>query len=142
MGYTAKIAGTEDGITEPVATFSACFGAPFLPLDPQVYAEMLGDKMETYGSKVWLINTGWTGGKYGEGNRISLKYTRSIINAILEGNLDDVSFTKHEKFGLMMPTECAGVPNQVLNPRETWQNKQAYDDQVASLIKMMEESKG
>lgn len=126
-GYTAKVAGTEAGITEPVTAFSACFGAPFLPLHPTKYAEMLGSRMEKHNVKVWLINTGWSGGEYGTGDRIKLKYTRAMITAALEGKLDNVDFTTHEVFGLAMPNECENVPTDMLNPKNTWDDKAAYD---------------
>lgn len=132
-GYTAKVAGTEAGITEPVTAFSACFGAPFLPLHPTKYAEMLGNKMTENNVNVWLVNTGWTGGPYGVGERMSLKYTRAMITAALEGKLDGVSYTKHEVFGLMMPDNCPNVPDEVLHPRNTWSDKAAYDDKANNL---------
>ena len=113
-GYTAKVAGTEAGITEPVAAFSACFGAPFMPLHPTKYAEMLGKKMEENDVRVWLVNTGWTGGPYGVGNRIKLKFTRAMITAALNGELDNVDFVQHEVFGLNMPVECPNVPSDKL----------------------------
>jgi phosphoenolpyruvate carboxykinase (ATP) len=125
-GYTAKVAGTEAGITEPVTTFSACFGAPFMPLHPTAYAEMLGDKMSKNKVNVWLINTGWSGGAYGVGERIKLKYTRAMITAALTGALDNVEFTTHKVFGLSMPTECPNVPNEILSPKNTWDDKNAY----------------
>ena len=126
-GYTAKVAGTEAGVTEPQTTFSACFGAPFMPLHPTKYAEMLGEKMDESGASVWLINTGWSGGEYGTGNRISLKYTRAMITAILNGDLDNVDYTKHIVFGLKMPNSCPNVPSEILTPRNTWKNKYDYD---------------
>jgi len=126
-GYTAKVAGTEEGITEPVTAFSACFGAPFLPLHPTKYAEMLGERMEKHNVKVWLVNTGWSGGEYGTGERIKLKFTRAMITAALEGKLDNVDYTTHEIFGLEMPIECEGVPTEILNPKNTWEDKAAYD---------------
>lgn len=126
-GYTAKVAGTEAGVTEPQTVFSACFGAPFLPLHPTKYAEMLGKKMEENNVRVWLINTGWSGGEYGTGERISLKYTRAMITATLEGKLDTVDYTTHEIFGLAMPNECDGVPSDILNPKNTWADKAGYD---------------
>jgi len=125
-GYTAKVAGTEEGITEPVTVFSACFGAPFLPLHPTEYAEMLGKKMEDNEVNIWLVNTGWTGGPYGTGTRISLKYTRSMINAALDAKLDKVDYQRHPIFGLNMPQECPGVPAEVLNPVNTWSDKKDY----------------
>ncbi len=132
-GYTAKVAGTEAGITEPQTTFSACFGAPFMPLHPTAYAEMLGDKMEENDVRVWLINTGWSGGSYGVGSRMKLKFTRAMITAALEGKLDDVGYTKHEVFGLNMPNSCPDVPDEVLHPRNTWADKSAYDAKANEL---------
>jgi len=132
-GYTAKVAGTEDGIDEPVATFSACFGSPFLPLHANEYAKMLGEKMKQHQVNVWLVNTGWTGGPYGTGSRIKLRYTRAMITAALDGKLENVEFQQHETFGLAMPTECPEVPAEVLNPRGTWENKEAYDTQANKL---------
>ncbi|MCA1763797.1 MAG: phosphoenolpyruvate carboxykinase (ATP) [Cryomorphaceae bacterium] len=129
-GYTAKVAGTEEGITEPVTAFSACFGAPFMPLHPGKYAEMLAEKMRKHGANVWLINTGWSGGEYGTGSRIKLKYTRAMIHAAIDGKLDNVEFENHEVFGLAMPTECPGVPSEILNPKSTWTHKDAYDQKA------------
>jgi phosphoenolpyruvate carboxykinase (ATP) len=129
-GYTAKVAGTEAGITEPKATFSACFGAPFLPLHPGKYAEMLGEKMKKHNVNVWMINTGWSGGPYGIGQRMKLAYTRAMITAALEGKLDNVEFEAHPVFGMMMPKECPGVPAEILNPRNTWADKTAYDERA------------
>jgi len=126
-GYTAKVAGTEEGVTEPQATFSACFGAPFLPLHATFYAEMLGQKMKEHHANVWLINTGWTGGAYGVGSRIKLNYTRAMISAALRGELEEVAFHAHEVFGLQMPASCPGVPPQLLDPRQSWADKEAYD---------------
>ena len=126
-GYTAKVAGTEAGVTEPQTTFSAGFGAPFMPLHPTKYAEMLGKKMQKYNVNVWLINTGWSGGVYGVGSRIALKYTRAMITAILEGELDANNYNIHEVFGLKMPTTCPNVPSKILNPKNTWENKAEYD---------------
>ncbi len=125
-GYTAKVAGTEEGITEPVTVFSSCFGAPFLPLHPTVYAEMLGKKMQENDVKIWLVNTGWTGGPYGTGSRIKLKYTRAMINAALDGKLEDVDYQKHPIFGLPMPLSCPNVPVELLNPVNTWADKNQY----------------
>ena len=132
-GYTAKVAGTEAGITEPTTTFSACFGAPFLPLHPTRYAEMLGKKLEESGARVWLINTGWSGGSYGEGERVKLRYTRAMITAALEGHLDNVNYETHDVFGLAMPTSCPDVPVELLNPRNTWKDKAAYDAKANDL---------
>jgi len=125
-GYTAKVAGTEAGITEPVPSFSACFGEPFMPLHPTVYAEMLSKKMQDAGVNVWLINTGWSGGPYGVGSRIKLKYTRAMITAILDGKLDNVDYEQHPIFGLHMPKECPNVPSEILDPINTWTEKGKY----------------
>lgn len=132
-GYTAKVAGTEAGVTEPQTVFSACFGAPFLPLHPAKYAEMLGKKMEENQVNVWLINTGWSGGEYGVGKRISLKYTRAMITSALEGKLANVDYTTHEIFGLAMPNDCPDVPNEILNPKNTWADKNGYDEKANHL---------
>ncbi|TGE28408.1 phosphoenolpyruvate carboxykinase (ATP) [Hymenobacter metallicola] len=133
-GYTAKVAGTEMGVTEPQTTFSACFGAVFLPLHPTKYAEMLGQKMdENPDVNVWLINTGWTGGSYGVGSRMKLGYTRAMITAALNGELNDVAFTKHPIFGVEVPASVPGVPTDILDPRNTWSDKEAYDKTAASL---------
>jgi phosphoenolpyruvate carboxykinase (ATP) len=133
-GYTAKVAGTEMGVTEPQTTFSACFGAVFLPLHPTKYAEMLGQKMdENPDINVWLINTGWTGGSYGTGSRMKLPYTRAMITAALNGQLEDVKFTKHPIFGMSVPGAVPGVPTEILDPRNTWADKAAYDKTAASL---------
>lgn len=125
-GYTAKVAGTEAGITEPVPSFSACFGAPFMPLHPTVYAEMLSKKMQDADVNVWLINTGWSGGPYGVGSRIKLKYTRAMITAILNGDLDKVDYDEHPIFGLNMPKYCPNVPTEILDPMNTWLQKGGY----------------
>lgn len=132
-GYTAKVAGTEEGIDEPKPHFSACFGAPFMPLHPTRYAEMLSAKMKENNVNVWLVNTGWTGGPYGVGSRMKLKYTRAMINAALNGDLKDVSFQTHPVFNLAMPTECKDVPAVVLDPRATWEDKAAYDRKAKNL---------
>ncbi|MCW3073589.1 MAG: phosphoenolpyruvate carboxykinase [Flaviaesturariibacter sp.] len=132
-GYTAKVAGTEAGVTEPKPTFSACFGAPFLPLHPGKYAEMLGKKMEDHNVNVWLINTGWTGGPYGVGNRMKLSYTRAMITAALEGKLDNVATETDPVFGMEIPKEVPGVPTEVLTPRNTWADKAAYDGKAKYL---------
>jgi phosphoenolpyruvate carboxykinase (ATP) len=132
-GYTAKVAGTEAGVDEPVPSFSACFGAPFMPLHPTRYAEMLSSKMKENNVNVWLVNTGWTGGPYGVGSRMKLKYTREMISSALEGKLDNVEFEQHPIFGLAMPVECENVPSEVLNPRNTWKDKEAYDKKAKTL---------
>ncbi len=132
-GYTAKVAGTEAGINEPVPSFSACFGEPFMPLHPTVYAEMLSGKMTEAGVNVWLINTGWTGGPYGVGSRIKLKYTRAMISSILEGELEKVDYEQHPIFGLHMPKYCKDVPTEMLNPMNTWLQKGAYVSKAIQL---------
>lgn len=132
-GYTAKVAGTETGITEPKPTFSACFGAPFLPLHPGKYAQMLGDKMQEHKVNVWLINTGWTGGPYGTGHRMKLSFTRAMITAVLEGRMDNVDCEDHNVFGLSIPKACPNVPAEILNPRTTWADKNAYDEKAKYL---------
>lgn len=132
-GYTAKVAGTEAGINEPVPSFSACFGEPFMPLHPAVYAEMLSKKMTDSGVNVWLINTGWSGGPYGVGSRIKLKYTRAMISSILEGELEKVDFEQHPIFGLYMPKYCHEVPTEMLDPMNTWLQKGAYISKAIQL---------
>ena len=127
-GYTAKVAGTELGVTEPKPTFSACFGAPFIPLHPGKYAKMLGEKMQEHKVNVWMINTGWTGGPYGTGSRMKLKYTRAMITAALEGKLNDVEFEADPIFGFGIPKECPDVPAEVLNPINTWADKTAFKE--------------
>ena len=119
-GYTARVAGTETGVTEPKATFSTCFGAPFLPLHPNVYAKMLGEKIATHKARVWLVNTGWTGGPYGVGSRMKIAHTRAMITAALTGQLDRVEYSEHPVFNLDVPAACPGVPDGVLDPRSTW----------------------
>ncbi len=135
-GYTAKIAGTETGITEPKATFSACFGAPFLPLHPGKYATMLGKKITANSVNVWMINTGWSGGPYGTGKRIKLAYTRAMITAVLQGQLAEVDCIAHPVFGMLMPVTCAGVPTEILNPKNTWINKADYDVKATALAQL------
>jgi len=132
-GYTAKVAGTEMGITEPTTTFSACFGKAFLPLHPAKYAHLLGDKLEGTDIKVWLINTGWSGGSYGVGSRMKLSYTRAMITAALEGKLDNVTFETLPIFDLAIPTSCEGVPSEILNPRGTWADASKYDETANNL---------
>lgn len=132
-GYTAKVAGTEVGITEPTTTFSAGFGAAFLPLHPAKYAKLLGEKLNGSGINVWLLNTGWSGGSYGVGSRMKLSYTRAMITAALTGKLDSVTYDTLPVFELSFPTSCEGVPSELLNPRNTWQDKSAYDKTAANL---------
>ncbi|MBS1709624.1 MAG: phosphoenolpyruvate carboxykinase (ATP) [Armatimonadetes bacterium] len=139
-GYTAKVAGTEAGVTEPQVTFSTCFGQPFLPLPPKVYAELLREKVQRHGATVWLVNTGWTGGPYGVGKRMSLYHTRALLHAALNGSLHDVSFETDPVFGLAVPTSCDGVPEEVLTPRKTWADTAAYDAKAAELKAMFDEN--
>ncbi len=139
-GYTAKVAGTEAGVTEPQATFSACFGQVFLPLHPAKYAEMLGEKLSAHPNiNVWLINTGWSGGAYGVGSRMKLSYTRAMITAALEGQLDG-SFTNHPVFGFAMPDACPNVPSELLHPRNTWADGAEYDAQCQKLAKLFNDN--
>ena len=135
-GYTAKVAGTEVGVTEPEATFSACFGEPFMPMHPGVYADLLSKKMAEHGSTAWLINTGWSGGSYGVGKRMKIKHTRAMLNAALDGALNNVEFTKDERFGFDIPTSCPGVPSEVLIPKQTWTNDDEYDITANKLVDM------
>jgi phosphoenolpyruvate carboxykinase (ATP) len=139
-GYTAKVAGTERGITEPVATFSACFGEPFLPLHPTVYAKLLGEKIDKHEVNVYLVNTGWTGGPYGVGHRMSIKDTRACINAILDGSIQNAEFETLPVFDLQIPKKLPGVNTEVRNPRNTWENKDAYDAQLKKLAEMFIEN--
>ena len=139
-GYTAKVAGTERGVTEPQATFSACFGEPFLPLHPGVYARMLGDKIREHGPRVWLLNTGWTAGPYGTGHRIAIPHTRAMVRAMLEGKIRDNDLETEPVFGLSIPKQVEGVPSEILSPRGTWQDPAAYDAQAAKLSAMFREN--
>ncbi len=132
-GYTAKVAGTEAGVKEPQPNFSTCFGSPFLPLRPKVYAEMLGRRMQEHGSQCWLVNTGWFGGPYGVGSRMKLPYTRAMVNAAIEGRLNDVEFETDPAFGLTVPKTVPGVPGEFLRPRDAWKDKAAYDKSAADL---------
>ena len=134
-GYTAKVAGTEMGVTEPQLTFSACFGKAFLPLHPTAYAKLLGEKMKKHKVNVWLVNTGWSGGPYGVGNRMKLSYTRAMITAALSGELEKAEFESHEVFGLAMPKSCLNVPSEILNPRNTWASKVEYDGKANELAR-------
>ena len=133
MGYTSKLAGTETGVTEPQATFSRFFGQPFMPRNPDVYADMLGEKMEEHNTNVFLINTGWSGGAYGVGSRIDLPLTRAMVNAALNGDLNDVEYKKDDVFHLNVPVSCPGVPAEMLNPVNTWEDKEAYKETAAKL---------
>ena len=139
-GYTAKVAGTERGVTEPQATFSACFGAPFLPMHPGVYAKMLGERIARWRAECWLVNTGWTSGPYGEGHRMSLAHTRAMIRAALSGALDDIPTRQDPVFGLHVVTAVPGVPSSVLDPRRTWSDPSKYDAQAAKLASMFREN--
>ncbi len=139
-GYTAKVAGTEMGVTEPQATFSACFGAAFMMWHPNKYAELLAEKLEQHGAQAWLVNTGWTGGAFGVGSRFKLKYTRAMIDAIHNGDFDNVEFVRDEEFGLEIPTSCPNVPSEVLIPKNTWDDKQAYEDAKQKLVKLFQEN--
>lgn len=136
-GYTARVAGTERGIgNEPQATFSACFGAPFMALHPSVYTDLFGQRISTYNVKVWLVNTGWTGGPYGVGHRMSIKHTRALLTAVLKGELDNVAMNPDPIFGFLIPDACPGVPKDILKPRNTWNDSSAYDAQAQRLAEM------
>ncbi|MCB0131791.1 MAG: phosphoenolpyruvate carboxykinase (ATP), partial [Caldilineaceae bacterium] len=135
-GYTAKVAGTERGVTEPEATFSACFGAPFMPLHPSKYAELLGKKIAEHGVQVWLVNTGWTAGPYGVGYRMPIKYTRAMVNAALNGELEGIETVEDPIFNLHIPTSCPNVPSEVMIPRNTWTDEDAYVAQAKKLAGM------
>jgi phosphoenolpyruvate carboxykinase (ATP) len=139
-GYTAKVAGTERGVTEPKATFSTCFGAPFLPLPPSTYATLLGQKLDEHGVQCWLVNTGWTGGAYGVGHRMRLSHTRAMIDAALSGRLREVATHADAVFGLHVPESVPGVPAEVLDPRRTWSDAAAYDEQARKLAAMFREN--
>jgi phosphoenolpyruvate carboxykinase (ATP) len=139
-GYTARVAGTEKGVTEPKAVFSTCFGAPFLPLNPNTYATMLGEKIAHHKAKVWLVNTGWTGGPYGVGTRMKIAHTRAMINAALAGQLDQVTYRMDPIFNIEVPTSCPNVPEGVLDPRRTWPDPKAYDEQAKKLATMFAEN--
>lgn len=140
-GYTARVAGTEKGLGgEPQATFSTCFGAPFLPRRPEVYGKMLAELIGRYGADCWLVNTGWSGGGYGEGQRMPIQHTRGLLNAVLDGTLAQVKFRKDPVFGLMVPTGVPGIPDEVLNPREAWSDKSAYDRAAHHLAALFEKN--
>jgi phosphoenolpyruvate carboxykinase (ATP) len=136
-GFTAKLAGTEAGLgDEPQATFSACFGQPFLPLSPSTYAEMLGDRIQRRGTRVYLVNTGWTGGPYGVGRRIDLEHTRAMVQAATSGALEGVPTTRHRIFNLDAPQRCPGVPDEMLDPQSTWPDKERYEIEARELARM------
>jgi phosphoenolpyruvate carboxykinase (ATP) len=139
-GYTAKVAGTEAGVTEPQATFSSCFGAPFMALPPSTYAQLLGDRISKHKVDVWLVNTGWSGGPYGVGQRIELPVTRAIVKAILDGDLKDAETEQDPIFGVAVPTSCPDVPSEVLEPRKTWKDVAAYDRKARELAAMFEKN--
>jgi phosphoenolpyruvate carboxykinase (ATP) len=139
-GYTAKVAGTERGVTEPQATFSTCFGAPFMVLPPAVYAHLLGEKIAQHNANVWLVNTGWSGGPYGVGKRMQIAYTRAMIHAALNGSLLSVPSRPDPIFGIAVPLACAGVPSEILDPRSTWVDGAAYDAQAQKLATMFIEN--
>ncbi|MDK2815832.1 MAG: phosphoenolpyruvate carboxykinase [Moorella sp. (in: firmicutes)] len=139
-GYTSKLAGTERGITDPQATFSTCFGAPFLPRSPMVYANLLGERIAKHNASVYLVNTGWTGGPYGTGRRMSLPHTRAMVRAALNGELDEVEFTPDPVFGFLVPKACPGVPAEILNPRNTWAEPEKYDAMARKLAGLFKEN--
>jgi phosphoenolpyruvate carboxykinase (ATP) len=135
-GYTAKVAGTESGVTEPQAVFSPCFGAPFMALPPKTYAELLGEKIDSHCVTVWLVNTGWSGGAYGEGERVKLAYTRAMLRAAMQGDLEDVQWSEDPVFGVAVPESCPEVPAELLSPRNTWKDPDAYDAKAQELAEM------
>jgi phosphoenolpyruvate carboxykinase (ATP) len=139
-GFTAKLAGTEIGVQEPQPTFSACFGAPFLPQPPAVYAQMLGDRLDRHQANVWLVNTGWTGGPYGEGERMPIAATRALLGAALSGALDEVEYRTDAIFGFEVPVEVPGVPSALLEPRSTWRDPDAYDRKAQELARMFRDN--
>jgi phosphoenolpyruvate carboxykinase (ATP) len=139
-GFTAKLAGTEVGVTEPQPTFSACFGAPFLPQPPAVYARMLGEKLDRHGSVVWLVNTGWTGGPFGEGERMPIVATRALLHAALAGRLDGEEYRVDPVFGFEVPAHVPGVESRLLDPRSTWRDPEAYDRKAAELARMFRDN--
>ena len=144
-GYTAKVAGTEKGVKEPQTTFSTCFGGPFMALHPSTYAHLLKERMEKYNVNCWLVNTGLVGGPYGIGSRISIKHTRALLNAALHGKLDNVKFVKDDVFGFEIPTECEGVDASILQPANTWKDKEEYykkyKELAAAFVKNFEKFK-
>jgi phosphoenolpyruvate carboxykinase (ATP) len=137
-GYTARVAGTEKGVTEPQATFSTCFGAPFMSRHPTVYAKMLGEKMARQNVKCWLVNTGWSGGGFGVGERMSIRHTRAMIRSALDGSLAQVAAATDPNFGLAVPQSCPDVPGNVLNPKDSWRDKKAYDSAASDLVQRFE----
>src|SRR4029450_5800766 len=139
-GYTAKVAGTEIGVTEPEATFSTCFGAPFMPRHPSVYGTLLKERIAKGGVDCWLVNTGWTGGKYGVGKRMPIKATRALLNAALDGSLKNAEFRKDPNFGFDVPVAVPGVDSDILDPRQTWTDRQDYDRTAAKLVDLFVEN--
>ena len=139
-GYTAKVAGTELGVTEPTATFSACFGSPFLTVHPTEYAKILGEKIEAHDAQAYLVNTGWTGGSYGVGHRISIKATRSIIDGILDGSIEDAEYKTSDVFGFQVPLSLPNFDNSLLDPRSTWEDKAAFDQTAEKLARQFKEN--
>ncbi len=139
-GFTSKLAGTERGVKEPQPTFSTLFGEPFMPMDPEVYAKMLGEKLDKYGTRVYLVNTGWSGGSYGTGSRMKLSYTRAMVTAALNGELEKAEYRHDEVFNLDVPQSCPGVPSEIMNPRDTWADKKAYDETAARLAGMFRDN--
>lgn len=139
-GFTSKLAGTERGVQEPQPTFSTCFGEPFMPMDPSIYAKMLGERIEKYNTKVYLINTGWAGGPYGVGSRMKLRYTRAMVTAALNGDIDKAEYQHDEVFNLDVPQTCPNVPDEIMNPRDTWEDKAAYDESAKKLAKMFQDN--
>ena len=139
-GFTSKLAGTERGIKEPQPTFNTLFGEPFMPLNPSVYAEMLGERIRKYNTKVYLVNTGWTGGPYGVGSRMKLSYTRAMVSAALNGELEKAEYKHDDVFNVDVPQSCPGAPSEIMNPRDTWADKAAYDEAAAKLAKMFKDN--
>ena len=139
-GYTAKVAGTETGLKEPTATFSTCFGAPFMPRHPTVYASLLGDLMAEHRAHCWLINTGWSGGGYGVGERMKIAHTRAMVNAALDGRLAEAAASPDPNFGMLVPETCPDVPAEALNPKNTWSDKSAYDSVATELTRRFEDN--
>ncbi|RAH15464.1 MAG: phosphoenolpyruvate carboxykinase (ATP) [Methanobacteriota archaeon] len=139
-GYTAKVAGTEIGVVEPTPEFSACFGEPFMPMHPGIYADLLSQKINEHNAKCWLINTGWSAGPYGIGSRIKIKHTRAMLNAAMDGKLENVEYVEDPRFGFKVPLECPGVPSELLQPRDTWHDKNEYDDTANKLVSMFKDN--
>lgn len=139
-GYTAKVAGTEMGVKDPEATFSACFGAAFMVWHPSKYAEILADRMRKFGCNAWLVNTGWSGGPYGVGKRMSLAYTRAMIDAIHSGEMESLAYEADPVFGVQVPKQVPGVPSEILNPRKTWSNPADYDQMAKKLAGLFQEN--